>query len=115
MGSESPTDFLMPDPDFGSDMSALVICLNVTIIGDDTVEDVEYINVTFTPVDNQTVIIGSSQAQVIIVDDDGEIASNISDPKHKFGSWVEFPWHGWDESSVLTYQPYRFQSKAPRS
>ena len=50
-----------------------VLCLNVTIFGDDTVEDVEYINVSFTPLDNQVIFVSPSQAQVHIVDDDGEL------------------------------------------
>jgi hypothetical protein len=49
-----------------------VLCLNVTIFGDDIVESVEYINVTFTPLNNQVAFAGSSEAQVRIVDDDGE-------------------------------------------
>ena len=48
------------------------LCLNVTVFGDDIVEDVEYINVSFTPLDDQVIFIGPSEAQVRIVDDDGE-------------------------------------------
>ena len=47
------------------------LCLNVTIFGDDAVEGVEYINVSFTPLDSQVIFVGPSQAQVHIVDDDG--------------------------------------------
>jgi hypothetical protein len=50
-----------------------VLCLNVTIFGDDIVEGVEYIYITFTPLNNQVAFAGSSEAQVRIVDDDGEL------------------------------------------
>jgi hypothetical protein len=49
------------------------LCLNVTIFGDDIVEGVEYIYITFTPLNNQVAFAGSSEAQVRIVDDDGEL------------------------------------------
>ncbi len=48
-------------------------CLNVTIFGDDIVEGVEYINITFTPLNNQVAFAGPSEAQVLIVDDNGEL------------------------------------------
>ena len=58
----------------GSGMTAVALCLNITIIGDDTVEDMEYINITFTS-DDQASFVGPSQAQVHIVDDDGELSN----------------------------------------
>ena len=48
------------------------LCLNVTIFGDDIVEDVEYVSVSFTALDDQVIFIGPSEAQVHILDDDGE-------------------------------------------
>ena len=76
------------DSMLGSGMAAnitAVLCLNVTILGDDTVEDMEYINISFTPSDDQDQVyfFGPSQAQVHIVDDDGELSeltSNASSP-----------------------------------
>ena len=55
-----------------------VLCLNVTIFGDDTVEGMEYINVSFTPSDDQdqASFIGPAQAQVYIMDNDGELLEN---------------------------------------
>ena len=48
-------------------------CLNVTIIGDDIVEGVENIIVSFTPLNSQVAFVGPSNAQVNIMDDDGEL------------------------------------------
>jgi hypothetical protein len=50
----------------------VALCLNVTIFGDDIVEGMEYINVSFTHSDNQASFVGPSQAQVRIIDNDGE-------------------------------------------
>ena len=59
----------------GSGMSAVAValCLSVTIFGDDIVEgEMEYINVTFTSLDDQGFFVGPTLAQVFIMDDDGE-------------------------------------------
>lgn len=48
------------------------VCLNVTIIGDITVEDEEQIFVLFLPTDPRINFIGSPSAQVNIIDNDGE-------------------------------------------
>jgi hypothetical protein len=53
-------------------------CFNVTIFGDDIVEGVEYINVNFVPMDDQVIFIGPSEAQVHIVDNDGELYTKYS-------------------------------------
>ena len=47
-------------------------CLNITIIGDDIVEGVENIIVSFTPLNSQVAFVGPSNAQVNIIDDDGD-------------------------------------------
>lgn len=48
------------------------ICLNVTIIGDITVEEEERIFVGFVPTDSRINFIDNSMAQVNIIDNDGE-------------------------------------------
>ena len=73
------------DSMLGSGMAVNVmeaLCLNITIFGDDTVEDMEYINVSFTPSDDQeqASFVGPSQAQVHIMDNDGEQIELTSNP-----------------------------------
>ena len=57
----------------GSVNTTVALCLKVTIFGDDTVEGMEYINVSFTHSVYQASFVGPSQAQVHIMDDDGEL------------------------------------------
>ena len=57
-----------------SGSATIALCLNITIFGDDTVENMEYINVNFTLSDDWAFFIGPSQAQVHIMDDDGELS-----------------------------------------
>ena len=52
---------------------SLALCLNITIFGDNIVEGVENIIVSFTPLNSQVAFVGSSNAQVNIMDDDGEL------------------------------------------
>ena len=66
-GSGSGSGFM---PSFGQNSS--VLCVNITIVGDNTIENTEYINVSFTPVYDQVIFIGPSQAQVHIIDDDSK-------------------------------------------
>ena len=58
--------------DSGMANATVALCLNITIFGDDTAEDMEYINVNFTLSDDQASFVGPSQAQVHIMDNDGE-------------------------------------------
>ena len=81
--SNSTSDFVsgndtgsMNDSMPGSGMTAVALCLNITVLGDDIVEDMEYINVSFTS-DDQASFVGPSQAQVHIVDDDGELYNKL--------------------------------------
>ena len=68
-------------PGSGSDMTNEALCLNITIFGDDIVEDMEYINISFTS-DDQAMFDGPSQAQVYIMDNDGELSN-----KYMSGTW----------------------------
>ena len=62
--------------DFRSNQSS-VLCLNVTIFGDDIVEGMEAIIINFMPLNDQVVFAGPSKAQVQIVDDDGKFTYTV--------------------------------------
>ena len=60
-------------PGFRSNQSS-VLCLNVTIFGDDIVEGMEAIFINFISLNDQVVFAGPLDAQVRIMDDDGKFA-----------------------------------------
>ena len=60
-------------PGFRSSQSS-VLCLNVTIFGDDIVEDMEAIIINFTSLNDQVVFAGPLDAYVRIMDDDGKFS-----------------------------------------
>ena len=70
--SDSGSGFMNVSGSGSEPNQSLALCLNVTIFGDDIVEGVETIIVSFIPLNNQVAFVGPSDAQVDIVDDDGE-------------------------------------------
>ena len=51
---------------------SVALCLNITIFGDDIVEGVENIFISFMSLNSQVAFVGPSDAVVNIMDDDGE-------------------------------------------
>ena len=77
-GSDSGSGFMNSSgshsgPGFRSNQSS-VLCLNVTIFGDDIVEGMEAIFINFISLNDQVVFAGPLDAQVRIMDDDGKFA-----------------------------------------
>ena len=51
-----------------------VVCINITVFDDDTVESTENINISFVGMDSRVSFDGSSDALVYILDNDGELS-----------------------------------------
>ena len=70
--SDSGSGFMNVSGSGSGPNQSVALCLNITIFGDDIVEGVESIIVSFISLNSQVAFVGPSDAQVNIMDDDGE-------------------------------------------
>lgn len=75
--SSNSTLFFLGEVDFGAlngaqiqfPSSGVILCHNVTIVGDDIIEDIESFQVTLTPTAARDKIEGNKQINITITDD----------------------------------------------